>query len=182
MVGANCAPYIDTFAKNELTRIMYIPLGEGTDELLSRFCKVNKDGSIARDRNGVPRFIGGEFKKAILREMPGILSKAHRAYDELCVNGQDILLPDEHLDLVERQCADPLHDKLVTWLDSDYIIEDDQEMPASAFYISFLDDITDNDYSYDKALRYLKTTFGVSKGERINGKLRIPTLYGIGEK
>lgn len=104
IIASNIAPYINTNAHNERTRILYVPLTEPTEEQLRKYCRLSSAGEIMRYHSGAPMVIGGNLQQELLLEMEGFLYSCRKDYETLCSTGQDILVTQEHLDLMEHHC------------------------------------------------------------------------------
>jgi len=104
LVASNIAPYININAHNERTRVLYIPLLEPTEDQLTKYCKLDKRGRVMRYENGAPMVIGGNLQHELYMEMEAFLHSCRPDYEKMCSTGQDVLVTQKHLDIMEHHC------------------------------------------------------------------------------
>lgn len=104
IVASNLAPYININAHNERTRVLYIPLTQPTEDQLRKFCKLDQKGQVVRYDNGSPVVVGGNLQQELYSEMEAFLASCETDYRQLCTTGQDVLVSQHHLDLMEHHC------------------------------------------------------------------------------
>lgn len=109
MVFSNITPDVDLVARNEVSRLCFIPLSEPPEHILSRYCETDLDGRVLRRRDGTPVFIGGNLEDELLSEMGAFLGRCRQDYEELCPHRQDIVVPEPMWELLVRDCASAEH-------------------------------------------------------------------------
>lgn len=107
VVFSNVLPEIDLFARNEVSRVLYIPLSEPPEHVLKRYCEVGFDGKVMRREDGTPIFVGGNLTADLLGEMPCFLTRCRADYATYCPSGQDIAIPQEMWSMMDRDCCSP---------------------------------------------------------------------------
>ncbi len=104
LIASNIPPQIDFSANNERTRLLYIPLKEAPEEILSKYCKTDESGKVLRYRDGSPIVKGGRLTEELLEEMDEFIHSCKKDYDRLCVSGQDIVIDDSYLEMMKASC------------------------------------------------------------------------------
>lgn len=109
IVTSNIIPEIDVHERNQITRILYFPLSEPSDEYLRQYCLTDSEGNIVRGKDGVPKYIGGNLDEKLFSEIDAFLYKCREDYEKLCPNRQDIPVPDAMHDILLAECASVEH-------------------------------------------------------------------------
>jgi hypothetical protein len=107
LIASNCEPEINLSERSEITRILYAPMEEPPAHVLKRFCKVDSQGNVLRQRDGTPKYLGGNLDSLLFMELPAFLYTCQADYKELCPNHSDIEVPEEMYDLLLQRCASP---------------------------------------------------------------------------
>jgi len=105
IVASNIAPQIDFAANNERTRLLYIPLKEAPEEVLKKYCALNKDGSVRRYKDGSPIVRGGRLTEELTEEMDAFIFSCQADYKKYCSTGQDIIVSERYLDMMKSHCV-----------------------------------------------------------------------------
>jgi len=127
MVASNIPPEVDLAARNEISRIFYVPLNDPPEEVLKTYCQLDGSGNIVRYPDGSPKFVGGKLDELLFGEMDAFLYTCAKDYKELCPQRRDIPLPDRVWEMLQVQCPSPEHLQLEQFLDERLEIADDKE-------------------------------------------------------
>lgn len=101
-VASNSRPQLKTWARNETTRLLYIPFIEPDEEVLKEFAIVDETtGKVKRQSDGTPIFKGSNLEEELIAEMPHILWKCAKMYQKFCPPPfRDLLIPEKVYDLM----------------------------------------------------------------------------------
>jgi hypothetical protein len=121
LIGSNIAPEINHEHYNEVSRLIYIPLGDDDDSTKKQYCLLDDNGNLVRDEEGKYINIGGNLRQLLLQEMEAFLFKCRTDYESLCPNGQDIYISDSLRSLGRDVCVST--DELVLDSFADAILE-----------------------------------------------------------
>lgn len=116
MVNANCAPEINTSSRNEVTRVIFIPLHEPPARVMAKYCQTHPDGSIIRNALGMPQYTGYKLADRLFEQFDAFLYQCRADYNELCPTGQEIIVPDAVLALLYNNCQSPEENMFETYL------------------------------------------------------------------
>lgn len=166
-IAANIDPEIDSQYLNELTRIIYIPLGEPPPEVLAAYCKTDSGGKVERDAAGNPVMLGNsDFHPNLTAEIPAFLNKCREHYTDLCPNRQQLVLPDIMLDSIRTNCVDPQTIEFDEFV-SDYLeIGDGLEIIAGDLQSLFKDEMnTKDNHVFNDFRRFLEVSYGVTRAD-----------------
>lgn len=100
-VASNSRPQLKSWARNETTRLLYIPFIEPKEEVLKEFALTDEEGRVMRQSDGTPIFKGSNLEEKLLEEMPKILYKCALAYKKYCPEPyRDLAIPQAVYDLM----------------------------------------------------------------------------------
>ena len=136
-VGANDTPEIELHQPNSTTRIAYVPMDPPTDEQLKHYAKVNSKGEIMRQSDGTPLYIGSDFEKRLVEEMPGILFKCREQYHRLCPTGNEILIPPRAYDRMLQDCGSANGDDLAHYAATHLSFDPEAEIECAVLIAHF---------------------------------------------
>lgn len=100
-VASNSRPQLKTWARNETTRLLYIPFIEPDEKVLAEFALTDEKGKVLRQSDGTPMFKGSNLEEELIKEMPHILYKCGKMYQKYCPKPyRDLVIPQEVYDLM----------------------------------------------------------------------------------
>lgn len=103
-LAGNVGLQIDTTARHERSRVIYLRMQRPPEEYLRNQCHLKSDGSLERDRSGDVRFRADNgFEEGIKREMGAFLANCKPYYDEFS-GGGNVYLSDS----IQRDMQDTL--------------------------------------------------------------------------
>jgi hypothetical protein len=126
LVASNTPPEVDLSARNEVTRIIFIPLHEPPLEVMKNYCKLDENGDIVRYKDGTPKFIGGNLDQLLFEEMNEFLHTCKKDYEALCPARRDIPLPDALWNILHTRCPSPEHMRMEGFMDERLEMGDDR--------------------------------------------------------
>lgn len=106
IANGNTALTIDTEALHERTRVIVLH-PKVTNEILKEICVLGDDDEPQKTPEGSYKFIGdGKFEDQLFGEFSNMLSECKTAYEKLCPNDGDIILPDSMYDSIAEMESD----------------------------------------------------------------------------
>lgn len=167
LVAANLPPEINLHMRNEVTRLIYIPLGEDPDWVKAKYATVDpKTGKVVRDQFGNFEILGGNLAEKLFKEMPMFLFKCRQDYYKLCPHRQDIKLSQELKQFMYNHCTSPdqvRHEEFCqSVFDFHYsywmkLSDLQEEMKKEGYSIS------NSSYDYSNVLAYLEKGKGCTR-------------------
>lgn len=109
MVASNIPPEVDLGARNEITRLIFIPLFDPPLDVMKQYCQLDENGDIVRYPDGTPKYVGGNLADKLFAEMNAFLHTCEKDYWALCPNRRDIPLPDKLYETLNVSCPSPEH-------------------------------------------------------------------------
>lgn len=190
MAAGNIPLEIDPQAVHERTRLIMIRANV-TDEILKRFCLVDKNGKLVR-RNGKPVPMGDpSFEERLFEEFPKFLRLCKESYAKLCPTNANIILNEEQVDALFNLAPDT--DTILDRIAEDFFNIGESEMmnplefqkqfylARSSFrnYIDGIDNIKLDDFKTYLSKRYSFVGQGRKRDATSRGKRM---MYGISAK
>ena len=125
IVASNIPPEVDLSARNEVTRLIFVPLHEPPIDVLKQYCQLDAKGDIVRYDNGDPKFIGGNLDELLFEEMDYFLNTCREDYKELCPHHRDIPLPNSLMETLQTRCPSPEHIKMEAFVNErlEFVVE-----------------------------------------------------------
>lgn len=103
-VASNARPQLKSWARNETTRLLYIPFIEPKESVLKEFAMTDEKGNVMRQSDGTPIFKGSNLEDELIAEMPHILFKCKEEYKKYCKPPfRDLMVPPEVYDLMLQE-------------------------------------------------------------------------------
>lgn len=135
MAAGNIPLEIDPQAVHERTRLIMIRANV-TDDILKRFCLVDKTGKLVR-RNGKPVPMGDpSFEERLFEEFPKFLRLCKESYARLCQTNANIILTEDQVDALFNLAPDT--DTILDRIAEDYFnIGENESMPPLEFQKQF---------------------------------------------
>lgn len=112
-VSTNFRPEVHVLSRNQMSRILFIPLTPTRDEkILQKFCATDTDGKIKYFDDGSPMVTGAPYDKWMADQFFDYLLLCKESYNELCPNDGEVIVPQEMIDFIQDGCASQEHDTL----------------------------------------------------------------------
>lgn len=144
LVASNVVPSVDIGAKNETSRLLYVPQILPSEEVLKRYNKVDENGNLLENDDGdyIPT---GDLSLYgnLLKEMPAFLARCRIAYGDKDVVPNDCMFvpPPSAMERMRGICQDPEVESWMDWLYDNYEItgDDDHYVSTTDLMDSFND-------------------------------------------
>lgn len=174
LVASNVLPEVTLSARNEISRIIFVPLSDPPIEVMRAYCQTDAKGNILYYPDGSPKFTGGRLEKHLLYEMPAFLHTCRRDYEKHCPNRRDIPLPDSLFNLLHELCPSPEHLLHERFAEEFLEVGDDLTTTPNELhdaYVRFSKGKSRNPSSFEIAhlKEFLRSTYGIVS-RKIKGK------------
>jgi hypothetical protein len=167
-VASNSRPQIKTWARNETTRMLYIPFIEPKEEVLKEFALVGEDGKVKRHSDGTPMFKGSNLEEELLAEMPHILWKCKEQYKKYCpAPYRDLTVPPKVYDLMLEQLEHEDGNEFASFVAKNLAFAPEFEVSVKDVHDKLKRNIKGaNRFTTGEFFRYLEQSYGVEKKKK----------------
>ena len=126
-MASNSAPDVNFSNKNEARRCVYIKMHEPPIEIQKKIYFLNEDGSFQLDAEGNKINNGFPLKKMLIDEMPAILFKCRKVFEERVKAPYSVIrLTTAESKIASDNCSDLDDDQLTYYIDKTFTFTQDE--------------------------------------------------------
>lgn len=180
-VASNSRPQLKTWARNETTRLLYIPFIEPKEEVLKEFALVDENGNVKRQSDGTPIFKGSDLEERLLAEMPHILYKCAKMYKKYCPEPyKDLVIPEAVYDLMLEENEHEDGNTFAEFIAKNIEIGEDYKVPTKQIHdkLKRYAGGTTN-MLFSEFFRYMEKNYGVDKRRVVHNNIRVQCYLGM---